>query len=112
MTASDPPATFGASAHGLRGDYAGMRPDYTVSQDYAAYTPGQQDRWRRLYARQMRLVPGRACVEFLRVVDTLGYDAGTPRFDEVNERLGRATGWQVVAEIGRASCRERVLIEV
>ncbi|HSW33848.1 MAG TPA: phenylalanine 4-monooxygenase [Steroidobacteraceae bacterium] len=100
MTASDPPATFGASAHGLRGDYAGMHPDYTVSQDYAAYGPAQQDRWRRLYARQMRLVPGRACVEFLRVVDTLGYDAGIPRFDEVNERLGRVTGWQVVAVPG------------
>ena len=100
MTASDRPATFGASAHGLRGDYAGMRPDYTVSQDYAAYGSAQQDRWRRLYARQIRLVPGRACAEFLRVVDTLGYDAGIPRFDEVNERLGRATGWQVVAVPG------------
>ena len=100
MTASDPPVTFGASAHGLRGDYAGMRPDYTVSQDYSSYAAAQQDRWRRLYARQMRLVPGRACAEFLRVVDTLRYDAGIPRFDEVNPRLGAATGWEVVAVPG------------
>jgi phenylalanine-4-hydroxylase len=100
MTTNDAPVTYGASSHGLRGDYAAMRPDYTVVQDYAQYREGDQDRWRRLYARQMRLVPGRACPEFLRVVDTLGYQAGIPRFDEVNERLGRATNWQVVAVPG------------
>jgi phenylalanine-4-hydroxylase len=96
MAAKDAPATFGASTHGLRGDYRDMRADYTVVQDYSAYGESEQDRWRRLYARQMRLVPGRACQEFLRVVDSLGYEAGIPRFDEVNERLGLATGWQVV----------------
>jgi len=100
MAASDPPVTYGASSHGLRGDYADMRPDYTVTQDYAKYREADQDRWRRLYARQMRLVPGRACAEFLRVVDTLGYAAGIPRFDEVNERLRSATGWEVVAVPG------------
>jgi phenylalanine-4-hydroxylase len=100
MTAADPPVTYGASTHGLRGDYADMRPDYTVSQVYSTYRDTDQDRWRRLYARQMRLVPGRACPEFLRVVGTLGYEAGIPRFDEVNERLDRATGWRVVAVPG------------
>jgi phenylalanine-4-hydroxylase len=100
MPAPDLPVTYGASTHGLRGDYAGMRPDYTVTQDYSTYRDADQDRWRRLYARQMRLVPGRACPEFLRVVDTLGYETGIPRFDEVNERLDRATGWQVVAVPG------------
>ena len=100
MKTSDAPVTYGASGHGLRGDYAGMRPDYTVPQDYSRYVEADQDRWRRLYARQMRLVPGRACPEFLRVVDTLGYEAGIPRFDEVNERLRRATRWEVVAVPG------------
>jgi phenylalanine-4-hydroxylase len=100
MTASDAPVTYGASTHGLRGDYRDMRPDYTVAQDYSCYTEAGQDRWRRLYARQMRLVPGRACPEFLRVIDTLGYDAGIPRFDEVSDRLARATGWRVVAVPG------------
>jgi len=100
MTVSDPPVTYGASSHGLRGDYAGMHPDYTVTQDYSRYLEADQDRWRRLYARQMRLVPGRACSEFLRVVDTLGYAAGIPRFDEVNERLRSATSWEVVAVPG------------
>jgi phenylalanine-4-hydroxylase len=100
MKTPEPPVTYGASAHGLRGDYAGMRADYTVHQDYSTYRDPDHDRWRRLYARQMRLVPGRACPEFLRVVDTLGYEAGIPRFDEVNRRLGAATGWEVVAVPG------------
>jgi phenylalanine-4-hydroxylase len=38
-----------------------MRPDCTVEQDYATYTEAQQERWRRLYRRQVELVPGRAC---------------------------------------------------
>jgi len=92
--------TYGASSHGLRGDYRAMRPDYTVEQDYGAYDAAAQARWRRLYDRQMKLVPGRACAEFLRVVETLDYGSGIPRFDHVNERLARATGWQVVAVPG------------
>jgi phenylalanine-4-hydroxylase len=100
MKGHDPVVTYGASTHEVRGDYSHMRPDYTVEQDYLSYGSDDQDRWRRLYARQMRLVPGRACPEFLRVIDTLGYDAGIPRFAEVNERLAQATGWQVVGVPG------------
>jgi len=100
MKTPELPVTYGASAHGPRGDYAGMRADYTVDQDYSTYRDADHDRWRRLYARQMRLVPGRACPEFLRVVDTLGYETGIPRFEEVNQRLGAATGWEVVAVPG------------
>jgi phenylalanine-4-hydroxylase len=97
---SAPPATYGASSHGLRGDYRDMRPDYTVTQDYSAYDDAAQQRWRRLYERQIKLVPQRACGEFLRVIDTLDYGSGIPRFEQVNERLGRATGWEVVAVPG------------
>lgn len=100
MSATDAPVTYGASTHGLRGDYREMRADYTVTQDYSAYGEADQDRWRRLYARQMKRVPGRACPEFLRVIETLRYDTGIPRFDEVNQRLSRATGWTVVAVPG------------
>jgi phenylalanine-4-hydroxylase len=100
MKGREPVVTYGASTHAVRGDYSHMRPDYTVDQDYTSYGKDDQDRWRRLYARQMRLVPGRACPEFLRVIETLGYEAGIPRFAEVNERLARATGWQVVGVPG------------
>ena len=100
MSTPQTPATFGASSHGLRGDYRDMRPDYTVDQDYGAYDAQAQQRWRRLYDRQMKLVGGRACSEFLRVVETLDFSSGIPHFDQVNERLERATGWKVVAVPG------------
>ncbi len=100
MSEPQTPATFGASSHGLRGDYRDMRPDYTVEQDYAAYDAAAQRRWRRLYERQMKQVRGRACNEFLRVVESLDFGEGVPRFDLVNERLVAATGWQVVAVPG------------
>jgi phenylalanine-4-hydroxylase len=96
----DEPANYGETGHGLRGDYSRMRPDYTVDQEYDAYTPEQQDRWRRLYHRQIERVPGRACDEYVGALRGLEYDAGIPRFEVVNEKLGAATGWQLVAVPG------------
>jgi phenylalanine-4-hydroxylase len=94
------PANYGQSSHGLRGDYRRMRPDYTVDQDYGAYTAAQQDRWQRLYRRQIELVPGRACDEYVRALGSLAYESGIPRFETVNRQLGAATGWQLVAVPG------------
>ena len=93
-------ANYGQSSHGLRGDYSRMRPDYTVDQDYSAYTEDQQDRWRRLYQRQIELVRGRACDEYLNALLSLPYEKGIPRFEEVNAPLGAATSWQLVAVPG------------
>jgi phenylalanine-4-hydroxylase len=97
---ADRPANYGASSHGLRGDYSRMRPDYTVEQDYAAYTEAQQDRWRRLYRRQIELVPGRACTAYESALRALDYESGIPRFEAVNRRLGEATRWHLVAVPG------------
>jgi phenylalanine-4-hydroxylase len=94
------PANYGQSSHGLRGDYSRMRPDYTVDQDYDAYTHAEQDRWRRLYRRQIGLVPGRACDEYEGALGGLDYDGGIPHFEVVNRKLGAATGWQLVAVPG------------
>jgi phenylalanine-4-hydroxylase len=93
-------ANYGQSSHGLRGDYSRMRPDYTVDQDYSTYTEAQQDRWRRLYRRQIELVHGRACDEYLKALLSLPYEKGIPRFEEVNAPLGAATRWQLVAVPG------------
>jgi phenylalanine-4-hydroxylase len=95
------PANHGQSTHGLRGDYGRMRADHTVDQDYAAYSEAEHDRWRRLYRRQIGLVPGRACLEYERSLRALDeYEAGIPRFEAVNAKLGRATGWTLVAVPG------------
>jgi len=90
----------GQSSHGLRGDYSRMRPDYTVDQDYSVYAAAQQDRWRRLYQRQIELVPERACDEYTGALRSLDYEGGIPRFETVNRQLEAATGWQLVAVPG------------
>jgi phenylalanine-4-hydroxylase len=97
----DPVDLTGRVGHskGLRGDYSRMRPDYTVDQEYSAYTEVHQDTWRRLYARQRELVPDRACsayLEALGVLETLRYGDAIPRFGQVNEKLHAATRWSLV----------------
>jgi phenylalanine-4-hydroxylase len=77
-----------------------MRPDYTVEQDYGAYVEADQDRWRRLYRRQIELVPGRACDEYVAALDGLDYAGGIPRFETVTAQLQAATGWRLVAVPG------------
>ena len=94
------PANHGQTSHGLRGDYSRMRPDYTVEQDPSRYSSAEHARWRRLYRRQVGRVPGRACEEFVRALGALQYEAGIPRFEDVNRLLGRATAWQLVAVPG------------
>ncbi len=90
----------GETGHALRGDYSAMRPDYTVDQDWGAYTRAEHDLWRRLYARQAALVPEYACDEFRATLATLDYGAGIPRFEAINRKLALATGWKLVAVPG------------
>ncbi|MGE0358065.1 MAG: phenylalanine 4-monooxygenase [Burkholderiales bacterium] len=90
----------GETTHNLRGDYSRMRPDYTVEQEWSAYTPDEHALWRRLYARQAALVPRYACREFIASLAALDFSAAIPRFDAVNAKLSAATGWQVVAVPG------------
>ena len=96
----DQPANYGQASHGLRGDYERMRADYTVDQDYGAYGAADHDRWRRLYQRQIGLVPGRACKEYIDALNGLDYAGGIPRFETVTAQLEAATGWRLVAVPG------------
>ena len=92
-------AVAARSSHGLRGHYENVGTDFTVPQEYGRYTPAHQDVWRRLYARQSALIEGRACDTFVRSIAALarnGFADAIPRFDDVNEALGRATGWRLV----------------
>ncbi len=90
----------GETTHHLRGDYAGMRPDYTVDQAWSAYSPQEHALWRRLHERQAALLPKYACREFIDSLAALDFGAAIPRFDEVNAKLARATNWRIVAVPG------------
>ena len=97
------PVVYGASSRPPRGDYSRgglVADDYTCPQNYAAYTRADHDTYRRLYARQSQLLPGLACDAFIAALPLLGESSAVPRFDDINERLAKATGWEVVAVPG------------
>lgn len=94
------PVTYGQGDRPPRGDYARANADYTCDQDWAAYTEADHDTYRRLYTRQLEQLPGLACAEFIGAVGKLGAPQRIPRFEEVSERLMKATGWQIVGVPG------------
>ena len=97
------PVVYGQSNRSPRGDYARggqVNADYTCPQNHAAYTAADHDIYRRLYERQSALLPGLACDEFITALPALGLKTRIPRFEEINDRLHKATGWEVVAVPG------------
>jgi phenylalanine-4-hydroxylase len=80
---------------------APKRADWTIEQNWPSYSAAEHDRWSRLYARQVELLPGRACDEYLEAMRTLGLaSSGVPDFIELSMRLSALTGWQVVPVAG------------
>jgi phenylalanine-4-hydroxylase len=77
------------------------RPDFTIDQDWRGYSGEEHAIWRLLFERQQQLLRGRACDEFLDGLRRLGVAAeGIPDFARLNEVLGAATGWRIVAVPG------------
>lgn len=92
--ASDP---YGHSAEKSRYLSAPRRPDFTLDQDWAAYSAAEHDRWDRLFARARRVLQGRACDEFQSALNTLQLsEAGIPDLDKLSARLRAITGWDIV----------------
>jgi phenylalanine-4-hydroxylase len=94
------PATYGASSRPPRGDYSSARSDYTCDQAWQTYSAADHALYARLYARQLRQLPGQACEEFIHALGQLGGERQIPRFEDISARLRRATGWEVVAVPG------------
>jgi len=89
--------------HGmLAGDAAPPhRADWTIKQNWESYTAAEHATWKTLYERQAKLLPDRACAEFLAGVKDLAIAADTiPDFRRLSDVLMRRTGWQVVAVPG------------
>ena len=84
----------------LRGDYSRAALDYSVEQDWPAYTADEHALYRRLFERQSKLVPRYACPEWIAAI--AGLDAATqiPDFEQVSRKLRSRTGWQIVAVPG------------
>jgi phenylalanine-4-hydroxylase len=79
----------------------GASPDWTIDQHWDRYTAEEHGVWDTLFARQAKLLPGRASNAWLKGLDVLRLDKpGIPDFAELSERLMKLTGWQVVAVPG------------
>ena len=75
--------------------------DWTIDQGWERYTAEEHAVWTALFDRQTRLLPGRACDEFVRGMKALPLDAHRiPDFRRLSEILMKRTGWQIVAVPG------------
>lgn len=87
--------------HVLAAPPEGAGADWTIPQGWEHYTAEEHATWDTLFARQSKLLPGRASEAYLRGLDVLKLSRpGIPDFEELTERLMKLTGWQVVAVPG------------
>ena len=90
-----------SDTHVLDSPPPGAAADWTIPQHWDRYTPEEHATWDTLFARQAKLLPGRASDAYLRGLDVLKLSKpGIPDFAELSERLMALTGWQVVAVPG------------
>ncbi len=72
-----------------------------IEQPWEGYSDIDHDVWRQLYERQRALLVGRASDEFLASQDAMGMTPDRiPKFADLNEVLGAATGWQIIGVEG------------
>ncbi len=73
--------------------YVSHQPD---AKGLVNYSQEEHRVWQILYERQIKIVPGRACEEFLRGLASLGLSAEhIPQLPDLSRRLNSLTGWQV-----------------
>ncbi len=101
MQLSDPSSHAASTKHGLAAGEQPERADWTIDQGWERYTAAEHGVWKTLFERQSKLLPGRACDEFIRGMQALpiGPDQ-IPDFRRMSEVLMQRTGWQVVAVPG------------
>jgi phenylalanine-4-hydroxylase len=72
--------------------------DFTIPQRWEHYAEEEHGIWRILFEQQTRILPGRACAEFLDGIEKLKLGADhIPDFGRLSESLAALTGWRVVA---------------
>lgn len=77
------------------------------AQGFVNYSAEENSIWNTLFERQVKLLPGRACDEFINGLKTLGINSETiPQIPDLSRRLKAETGWQVSAVAALISARE------
>ncbi|MDP3847432.1 MAG: phenylalanine 4-monooxygenase [Pseudomonas sp.] len=73
--------------------YVARQPD---AQGFIDYPDSEHQVWHQLISRQLQLIEGRACQEYLDGIEQLGLPhERIPQLAEINRVLGATTGWQV-----------------
>ncbi len=77
------------------------------AQGMVTYSAEEHEVWRILFERQKKLIPQRACDEFILGLEVLGINSSTiPQLPVVSAQLKNTTGWQVVPVAALISARE------
>ena len=86
------------SLESLRAQHPEIRPDFTIDQHWERYDSAQHGMWRTLFELQAKILPGRACSEFLGGLAKLKLVSDRiPDFGRLSDDLEKLTGWRVVA---------------
>lgn len=84
--------------------YVSHAPD---EQGIVHYSNEEHRVWQILYERQMKIIPGRACNEFLQGLQNLNLSTDTiPQLPDVSRKLKALTGWEVAPVSALISARE------
>ena len=87
--------------HGAAAGVEPERADWTIDQGWDNYTADEHAVWKMLFERQTKLLPGRACDEFVDGMRRLPIGPEQiPDFRQLSHVLMQHTGWQVVAVPG------------
>jgi phenylalanine-4-hydroxylase len=82
----------------LRSRHPDIAADFTIAQHWERYGPTEHNIWRTLFERQVKVLNGRACREFLDGLASLQLVPDRiPDFERLSDELGKLTGWRVVA---------------
>jgi phenylalanine-4-hydroxylase len=77
------------------------RADWTVDQGWENYTAEEHGVWKTLFERQTKLLPGRACDEFVAGMQRLPIGPHEiPDYRRLSDVLRRRHGWEIVAVPG------------
>lgn len=75
----------------------GAASDWTIPQRWSDYTAAEHEIWNLLFTRQVEQLQERVVPAFSNGIEALGLAAdGIPRFETLNKRLQRLTGWTVL----------------
>jgi len=73
--------------------YISRKPD---KNGFVDYPQDEHDIWKLLSQRQLEIIKGRACQEYMEGLDIIKLPIDTiPQIPEVNKKLNKATGWAI-----------------